>query len=82
MAYQPGVQLLLEKSAAFGNSPLYKKLFQLANANASANADNPLPRQVMPAINLKSPKITRKLTTDWFAHRVKERYRQCLARDG
>lgn len=64
--------LLLEKSAAFGSSPLYKKLFQLVD----------LPRQAMPAIDLKSPKITRKLTTDWFARRVKERYRQCLARDG
>lgn len=72
--------LLLEKSAAFGSSPLYKKLFQLADSHA--NTGNPLPRQAMPAIDLKSPKITRKLTTDWFAHRVKERYRQCLARDG
>ena len=78
--------LLLEKSAEFGSSPLYKKLFQLANAdsnsNANANSGAPLFHQMMPTIDLKSPKITRKLTTDWFAHRVKDRYRQCLARDG
>ena len=36
----------------------------------------------MPQIDLKSPKITRKLTTEWFARRVDSRFKQCLAADG
>jgi hypothetical protein len=68
--------LLLEKSAGFGETPLYRRVFALADEAAGA----PLPRQAMPGIDLKSPKITRKLTTEWFARRVEERYRKCLAR--
>jgi hypothetical protein len=68
--------LLLEKTAAFGNSPLFQRLFALAD-NA---AGKPLPRQAMPRIDLESPKISRQLTTEWFAKRVDKRYRTCLAR--
>ena len=39
-----------------------------------------VPRAVVPNIALTSPKITRKLTTEWFADRVEERQRRCLAK--
>lgn len=67
--------LLLEKSAAFGRSPLFNRVFELADKQGK-----PLPRQAMPQIDLKSPKITRKLTTEWFARRVEGRYKTCLTR--
>jgi hypothetical protein len=67
--------LLLEKTLAFGGSPLYNRVFELAERGGK-----PLPRQALPQIDLKSPKITRKLTTEWFARKVEGRYRSCLAR--
>ncbi|MBU1362718.1 MAG: DUF1615 domain-containing protein [Gammaproteobacteria bacterium] len=69
--------LLLEKTAAFGRSPLFNRVFELAEKSAKA-----MPRQALPQIDLKSPKISRKLTTEWFARRVEGRYRSCLARSG
>jgi hypothetical protein len=69
--------LLLEKSAGFGQSPLYLRTLALADSQAG----RPVARQAMPRIDLKSPKITRQLTTEWFARRVEGRYRSCLARN-
>ena len=57
---------------------LYERVFALAEKMEG----RALPRAVVPRIDLKSPKIKRKLTTDWFAHRVDERHRRCLARGG
>jgi len=68
--------LELGTSAAFEKSPLYARVFALADRAAARRA----PRAVLPEIDLHSPKITRKLTTEWFAHRVDERYRACLRR--
>jgi hypothetical protein len=68
--------LLLEKTPAFEQSPLFTRVFALADKATGAA----LPRQAIPTIDLKSPKITRKLTTEWFAKRVEERYRNCLMR--
>ncbi|QEL56082.1 DUF1615 domain-containing protein [Chromobacterium paludis] len=65
-----------EKYSAFGQCELYRRVFTLADKQAG----KPLPRALMPQIDLKSPKITRKLTTQWFAERVDGRYRQCLSR--
>lgn len=39
-----------------------------------------LQREAMPRIELKSPKIWRKLTSAWFAERVNLRYRACMTR--
>ncbi|TJZ64469.1 DUF1615 domain-containing protein, partial [Chitiniphilus eburneus] len=65
-----------EKMSGFGGSETYKRVFALADAAAG----KPLPRAALPQIRLKSPKITRKLTTAWFAERVDGRYQTCLAR--
>lgn len=35
----------------------------------------------LPDVSLDSPKITRKLTTAWFAQNVKRRYDDCITRD-
>jgi hypothetical protein len=68
--------LLLEKGPAFADTPLFRQVFARADVLARVN----LPRELMPRILLKSPKITRRLTTEWFARRVDSRYRDCLVR--
>ena len=62
--------------ASFDRTRLYERLFALAERGRS----KPLPRAMVPQLRLESPKITRNLTTDWFARRVDERYERCLAR--
>jgi len=64
--------LRLEKLSTFSLSPLYDRVFTLADQKGA------LPRAALPQIDLKSPKITRKLTTEWFAKRVETRYKSCL----
>ena len=64
------------ESADFAERSLYRRVFELAERLEG----RPLPRARMPQIALQSPKITRKLTTEWFAQRVDERYRQCMTR--
>jgi hypothetical protein len=68
--------LELEKQEAFERTKLFKRVFALADEASGKRA----PRGVIPSIQLKSAKITRKLTTEWFAKRVDTRYKQCLAR--
>jgi len=60
----------------FGDEELYRRVFALAEAKVR----KPLPRAVIPGIKLESPKITRNLTTAWFAQRVNGRYQQCMRR--
>ncbi len=65
------------EDADFERTNLYSRMFALAD---QAPPGRPVPRAMVPRIRLESPKITRRLTTDWFARRVKARYEQCLAR--
>lgn len=60
----------------FEKSELWKQVFALADKQAGRR----LPREILPGIRLESPKITRNLTTAWFAQRVNARYQQCMAR--
>ncbi|WP_288440749.1 DUF1615 domain-containing protein [uncultured Pseudomonas sp.] len=69
-------QLELGDSLAFEDSQLYSGVFAMADAAAG----KPSARAILPGIELKSPKITRKLTTAWFAGRVDERYQRCMKR--
>ena len=74
----PTIRAQLEKgkSLEFEETKLYQRVFELAEQNEGRS----LPRAVLPGIVLQSPKITRKLTTAWFAKRVDERYQRCMAR--
>ena len=62
-------------SETFDRTRIYKRVFALAEEGGK-----PLPRAVIPNIELQSPKITRKFTTERFAKRVAERQRSCIAR--
>jgi hypothetical protein len=62
--------------ADFDRETLYERVFDLAQTIEG----HPLARAVVPRIRLESPKITRKLTTAWFAQRVDTRHAQCMAK--
>ncbi|CAJ1869358.1 hypothetical protein PEKONANI_03049 [Aeromonas jandaei] len=66
--------LKLGDTAEFGQSDLYHRVFTLADQKAGKR----LPRAILPGIQLKSPKITRNLTTAWFAKRVDDREQRCV----
>jgi hypothetical protein len=62
------------KSREFEDTALYHRVFALAEQSAKRT----LPRAVVPHIKLHGPKITRKLTTEWYANRVNQRFERCL----
>lgn len=63
------------KTKGFEKTTLYQRVFALADQTAGSE----LPRALVPRIQLGGPKIKRKLTTDWYAHRVDDRFKRCLA---
>ena len=64
------------ETPGFEESRLYRQVFALAEQLHHG----PLPRAILPGITLESPKITRKLTTAWFARRVDSRWQACMRR--
>jgi Protein of unknown function (DUF1615) len=66
--------LLSGKQKSFEQSTLYQRVFDLADKAAGA----PLPRALLPSIELQGPKIKRRLTTEWYARRVDQRFHACL----
>ena len=60
----------------FDDSDLVERVYALAEGRAG----KALPRALVPGIKLQSPKITRNLTTAWFAARVDGRYQRCMQR--
>lgn len=61
----------------FEQTYLYRRVFDLADQVTG----RPVPRAILPGITLESPKITRHLTTAWFAKRVDERRARCVGRE-
>jgi hypothetical protein len=63
------------KTAEFERTPLYREVFALADRTEG----RPVPRAAIPRIQLHGPKIVRSLTTEWYARRVDQRFKRCLA---
>ncbi|MDP9012140.1 MAG: DUF1615 domain-containing protein [Pseudomonadota bacterium] len=62
------------KTRDFEETALYRRVFALAEQREKRT----LPRAVVPHIELHGPKLTRKLTTQWYANRVNGRFDRCL----
>jgi hypothetical protein len=61
---------------AFEDTALYRGVYALAQARAKG----PLARARLPDIALHGPKLSRKLSTAWYAGRVDARFQQCMRR--
>jgi len=74
----PQIRRALRKgdSLSFERTELYERVYAIAEQKIGGR----LRRAMMPRIHLESPKITRKLTTEWFASRVDARYQRCMAK--
>jgi hypothetical protein len=63
------------KGEDFAQSQLYRRTFSLADQVEG----RPVPRALVPQIELHGPKIARRLTTQWYAERVDQRFKRCLS---
>ncbi len=63
------------RAADFDQTELYQRVFALAEQAEKRR----LPRALIPRIQLHGPKIARRLTTEWYARRVDQRFKRCLA---
>ena len=64
------------KTPDLERNSIYQRVFALAEHSKNRI----LPRAAVPNIELHGPKITRRLTTDWYANRVDGRFERCLNR--
>jgi hypothetical protein len=67
--------LMQGRTKEFESTTLYQRVFALAEKQDGRR----LPRAIVPSIKLAGPKIKRKLTTSWYAHRVDDRFKGCLS---
>lgn len=63
------------RTEEFDKTLLYRRVFALAEKASG----RPPRRAMVPHIELQGPKISRNLTTEWYAHRVDERFNRCLS---
>jgi Protein of unknown function (DUF1615). len=68
-------QLQKGDSLAFEDTALYQAVYRIAQQKTGKT----LVKEMLPGIQLESPKITRNLTTAWFAKRVDDRRAKCMA---
>jgi Protein of unknown function (DUF1615) len=61
------------KSPDFARTDLYRRVFDIAERTEHRT----LPRASVPHIQLHGPKISRRLTTEWYANRVDQRFERC-----
>ena len=64
------------RKAGFEHTSLYQRVFALADKLQPS----PAPRAAVPSIVLRGPKLSRKLSTEWYARSVNARYGRCLRR--
>jgi hypothetical protein len=64
------------RTQEFEHTKLYRGVFALAERRQGRAA----PRAIVPQIELQGPKISRSLTTGWYAQRVDGRFKRCLVR--